>query len=60
MKITGFQPLIVSPDADELISLFEDLGFEKRHEKSGINDQDITNISMKDANGNRVDVPLTW
>jgi hypothetical protein len=56
MKITGFQPLIVSPDADELISLFEDLGFVKRHEKSGINDQDITNISMKDANGNRVDV----
>ena len=56
MKITGFQPLIVSADADELISLFEDLGFEQRHEKTGINDKDISNVSMKDENGFRVDV----
>ena len=56
MKITGFQPLIISPNADELIRLFEDLGFEKNHEKTGIDDKEISNVSMKDANGNRVDV----
>ena len=56
MKITGFQPLIVSADAEELISLFEDLGFTQRHEKTGINDKDISNVSMKDENGFRVDV----
>ena len=31
MKITTFNPLIVSQNADEIISLFEELGFEKRH-----------------------------
>ena len=56
MKITGFQPLIVSPNAEGLIKLFEELGFEQRHEKTGINDKDISNITMKDAAGNRVDV----
>ena len=56
MKITGFQPLIVSPEAEKLISLFEELGFEQRHEKTGINDKEISNVSMKDANGFRVDV----
>ena len=30
MKITTFDPIIVSPKADELISVFEALGFEKR------------------------------
>ena len=31
MKITTFNPLIVSQNADEIVSLFEELGFEKRH-----------------------------
>ena len=31
MKITTFNPLIVSQNADEVIALFEELGFEKRH-----------------------------
>jgi len=56
MTITGFQPLIVSQNADALIRLFEDLGFEKDHEKKGLNDQDISNVTMKDARGNRVDI----
>ena len=56
MKITGFQPLIVSRNADELIGLFEDLGFEKRHEKCGIDGKEMSNVTMKDANGNRVDI----
>ncbi len=33
MKVTGFSPLIItnSSDADNMIKLFEDLGFEQRH-----------------------------
>ena len=36
MKITAFNPLILSKDADATIKLFEDLGFERAHTKSGI------------------------
>lgn len=31
MKITTFNPLIVSSKAEDIIRLFEELGFEKRH-----------------------------
>lgn len=57
MKITTFNPLIVTKDADSVIGLFESLGFEKRHTIT-VNDGkgDITSVRMKDANGNNVDV----
>ena len=31
MKITSFNPLIVSKQAEEIVALFEELGFKKRH-----------------------------
>ena len=31
MQITTFNPMILSPKADEVIALFEELGFEKHH-----------------------------
>ena len=31
MKITGFNPSILTSKPDDLIHLFEDLGFEKSH-----------------------------
>ena len=37
MKITSFNPLIITKDAESVIALFEELGFERRHKKSGIN-----------------------
>ena len=55
MKITGFRPLIVTKNAAEIIALFEALGFERRHTKTGIND-DVTAVAMKDENGFRVNV----
>ncbi|WP_295151613.1 VOC family protein [uncultured Ruminococcus sp.] len=55
MKITAFNPLIVVKDAESATKLFEELGFEYRHTKEGINGN-ITNYDMKDANGFRVDV----
>lgn len=58
MKITGFRPLIVSPNAEEVIALFEALGFERNHKKEGINDS-LTAVSLKDPNGFRVLVSNT-
>ena len=51
MKITGFRPLIVTAHAAEVIALFEALGFERRHQKNDINGEDITNVTMKNADG---------
>ena len=56
MKITSFNPLIVTKDEAPAIELFEALGFERRHEISVVDDQKIKNYRMKDANGNHVDV----
>ena len=47
MQITTFNPMILSKNADEIISLFEELGFERRHTKTGIHDGDITGVDMK-------------
>ena len=53
MKITTFNPLILSKDAEEAVKLFEELGFEKRHNKKG---DDFSSNRMKDANGFHVDI----
>ena len=57
MKITTFNPMIVSQEADEIVSLLEDLGFEKRHApvvETG--DMTVKRIRMKDSGGFYVDV----
>ena len=57
MKITTFNPLIVSGESETAIKLFEELGFEKRHIKeTNVNENDISAVRMKDANGFHVDV----
>ena len=56
MKITSFNPLIVTKDAEAAIALFEELGFERRHTKEGIGENNVTDVRMKDANGFHVDV----
>lgn len=47
MKITSFNPLIVTENAEAVIALFEALGFERRHMKTGINDKDISSVRMR-------------
>ena len=59
MKITSFGPLVVSPKAEELIRLFEELGFEKQHVKSDIEGGQNINSVMMDSDGNRIDVAST-
>ena len=56
MKITTFNPQIVTKNAEPLIKLFEELGFERRHKQDGIGDYDVTAIRMKDANGFYLDI----
>lgn len=56
MKITTFNPMILSKNADEIIKLFEELGFERRHKVDNIDDKDISSVRMKDPNGFYVDV----
>lgn len=47
MTFTSFNPLIVTKDAEAAIALFEALGFERRHLKTGINDKDISSVRMR-------------
>jgi hypothetical protein len=50
MTITTFNPAIITKDAESVIKLFEELGFERRHTKTGINDTDITSVRMRYTN----------
>ncbi len=61
MKITSFNPLIVTKDSESVIALFEALGFERRHRIVATTDSgvEIVSVRMKDANGFYVDVAQT-
>ena len=57
MKITTFNPMILSPKADEVIELFEALGFEQKHAPTvDTGASMVTSVRMEDANGFNVDV----
>lgn len=56
MKITAFNPVILTREAETVVDLFEALGFERQHLKTGITDKDISTVSMEDAAGSHVDV----
>ncbi len=56
MKITSFNPLIVTKDAESAVKLFEEFGFECCHTKEKISANNVTDIRMKDAGGFHVDV----
>ncbi len=56
MKITAFNPLIVSTKAEEIIALFEEMGFEQRHRKSGIDEGKVESTDMRHEGGFTVDV----
>ena len=56
MRITSFNPMVLSAKADAAIELFESLGFERRHQKKDIDDQTAASVRLKDANGFHVDI----
>ncbi len=56
MKITTFNPQIITKNAESVIAFFEALGFERTHNKTGSEDLVFSAVRMKDANGYHVDV----
>lgn len=56
MKITTFNPQIVTKNAEGIIKLFEELGFERRHHQEGIGELDVTGIRMKNEDGFYLDI----
>lgn len=56
MKITTFNPQIITKNAEPITQLFEEFGFEKRHQKEEIGDLNVTGIRMKDKNGFYLDI----
>ena len=58
MKITSFNPLIATAHSEDIMKVFEELGFERRHTKGGVEveDRDNTVYRMKDANGFHLDI----
>ena len=58
MKITTFNPQIITKDAESIVRLFQELGFEKRHNPEGIGELNVEGIRMKDANGFYLDISM--
>jgi putative intracellular protease/amidase len=57
MKITTFDPMIISKNADDVISVFEDLGFSKTHAPVTKTEAgEVPSYRMKHENGYHVDV----
>ncbi len=57
MKITTFDPMIATSNADDVIRVFEELGFEKSHAPITDNgDMIYQTIRMKHKDGYHVDV----
>jgi hypothetical protein len=56
MKITSFNPQIMARNAEPIIQLFEELGFERRHTKTAIGELNVTGYQMRDSNGFNLDI----
>lgn len=58
MKISSFNPLIVTSNAENTIAVFEALGFEKVHSITVETSDNLftTNYTLKDANGFCIDI----
>lgn len=56
MKITTFNPQIITKDAEPIVQLFRELGFEERHNPEGIGELNVEDIRMKDANNFYLDI----
>ena len=56
MKITTFNPSIITKDAAPIIRLFEELGFKQTHNKAENVDVEFSAHRMKNDNGFHVDV----
>ena len=51
MKITTFNPQIITKNGEKIKELFEELGFEVRHDRKEIGSLDFEGLRFKDENG---------
>ncbi len=58
MKITTFNPQIFTNNADPIVQLFKELGFQKRHDKEEIGELNAEGIRMKDSEGFYLDISI--
>ena len=58
MKITTFNPQIMAKDAGPIAEFFEELGFERIHNKQDF-DEDVLGIRMKNEGGFALDISQT-
>ena len=57
MKITGFNPLILSPKAEDAVKVLEELGFKKTHAPvTETETAEILTVRMKNEGGFHIDV----
>ena len=56
IKITTFNPQIITGDAESLVHLFQALGFERHHNPKGIGELNVEGIRMKDSNSFYLDL----
>ena len=56
MKITTFNPQIITNDMEPIVQLFEELGFDKSHNPKRIGELNVEGIRMKDQNGFHLDI----
>ena len=56
MKITSFNPQIITNDMEPIIQLFEALGFEQHHHPKGIGELNVEAIRMKHESGFYLDI----
>ena len=56
MKITNFSTLIISSNTDDIISLFNELGFENQHQKNFNTGDDITSNVLVDGDGHMISI----
>ena len=56
MKITSFNPQIFTKNSGPIVDLFEELGFEKRHDQEGIGELNVEGIRMKNPDGFYLDI----
>ena len=56
MKITTFNPQVFTKNADPIVALFEELGFDVRHDQEGIGELNVEGIRMKNPDGFYLDI----
>ena len=56
MKLSAFNPLILTENAADTLALFEELGFEQKHLKSGFDETNTVSHVLENPDGFHIDI----